>query len=489
MIHSGQLSIAEYTVDKTGIVEALANGVRTDKRGRASNRHALRLLIIGLILAIDENGRATIARAHRILTEEVSLPDKIRLGIATLRIVDDAAVIDHIDISAFHNWTRNIGANLGWGHQQNPGLSDAERTRRKEVIENNNCELMALTDLGWTSTTMGVDDTKMWAWSKGRTSITRSKDSPTHSENDEPQTFGALVDYMLNGNVELEAVSDILDTLNIDPNDDAALVEWTNKANESLTANGVALRLPKPRRIGEPERTRGQRFIFVLADRDARWHTKTGKNGKRTPIYGYGVHTLVLLPGSGNPKDEPRLVRAFQVTPANADIVEPTLAMLDSLPPGSITDLVGDRLYPHKTLERFHYPLDDRNIALHFDLRSDQIGFTPDQRVLWAAGVPHCPGTPIELGEIARPSIIATNDDRAESIVEFENRQLYALQRTTRPKQDGTARWMCPAQAGKVGCPLRPETIPAAIGHRPIIENSPNPDDPAYTRIDPIRSF
>jgi hypothetical protein len=67
-------------------------------------------------------------------------------------------------------------------------------------------------------------------------------------------------------------------------------------------------------------------------DPDAAWGTKTAKDGREEGFYGYHEHTLVSAPSGNQPKDaEPRLIVRFELTPADEDIVDVSLSLLDRL--------------------------------------------------------------------------------------------------------------------------------------------------------------
>lgn len=95
----------------------------------------------------------------------------------------------------------------------------------------------------------------------------------------------------------------------------------------------------------------------------------------------------------------------------------------------------------------------------------------------WVAGYAHCPATPDTLDRLTRPAFDATPEAIEASHAAFETRELWAMQRHTQPDHTGTHRVACPALAGKIGCPLRPGTVAAAIEHGlPIVEHPPTAD-------------
>lgn len=116
-----------------------------------------------------------------------------------------------------------------------------------------------------------------------------------------------------------------------------------------------------------------------------------------------------------------------------------------------------------------------RGISQHFDLRSDQQGFTEYNGIRLVAGWAHCPDTPNELADIARPSPGASKAEQDEFERIIARRRDYAMDRHERVNSKGRARYKCPALAGSVGCALRPETLDAAkAAGLPIVQNPPD---------------
>lgn len=217
-------------------------------------------------------------------------------------------------------------------------------------------------------------------------------------------------------------------------------------------------------------------------DPDAAWGYKTSKNGENELFYGYHGHAVVQVPeGHDHAGAEPRLIRRLELTPANEDLVDVSLSLLRRIEHPAPKTLIADRAYHHKRPERWRDELATRGIDAVLDLRADEHGFTDLNHTRWAAGWPHCPATPDDLGTISRPP--SSPDSAAQQA--FRNRiatrQAYAFRRVTTPTKNGTARWECPAIAGTVGCPLRPGTVEAAVElGLPVIQNPPDPNAPDF---------
>lgn len=93
-----------------------------------------------------------------------------------------------------------------------------------------------------------------------------------------------------------------------------------------------------------------------------------------------------------------------------------------------------------------------------------------------AAGWLHCPSTPDRLADIPWPGPGASRADRDRFTPRIAERQHYAMDRHERTNHNGRSRWMCPAMAGKLGCPLRDGTVEIARqAGLPLISDPPDP--------------
>jgi hypothetical protein len=210
-------------------------------------------------------------------------------------------------------------------------------------------------------------------------------------------------------------------------------------------------------------------------DPDAAIGSKTSKSGKRESYYGYVIDAAIRVTPPGAPR-EPVVVERMLISPASTDVVEPTLKMLDSLAdtPGGVTDVIVDRHYSYKGVDRWADPLRTRGINQHFDLRADEHGFRDINGMRLAAGWMHCPATPDDLATIPRPGPGSPRATHTEFARLIRERRSWAMDRHTR-EPSGRTRWVCPAQAGKRGCPLRPGTVEIARqAGLPIVDTPPD---------------
>lgn len=416
----------EHILDTSGAVSILASGLRTDNRGRKQNTHAIHLLLLGLFLSVHHHGSATVKDAYGTLTG-LSLDDRLRLGISVPDPNSPDGASHALTLAQLYYVSKTIGDRLAYGEESAPDLSDEERVRRHQVVQRFCQAVMDVFDLGWAASHAAMDATGVWSWARGKT---RPKGEPSTQEHD-------LI------------------------GDDTA---------EPATETGSS----------GPETTLVDATEEVY-DLDAAWGIKTSKSGKDERFFGYHEHTQVQVPGPNQTVEEiPPLIRAFELTPANRDVVDVSLRLLDA---GGehVTELLVDTHYSYKIPERWRMKLHDRGIRQHLDLRSTDQGFVESDRVRWAAGWAHCPATPDAMGAIVSPG--PGDPDRTNKMKKFfekiEGREAYAFRRVTTPDRSGTARVECPAEAGKIGCPLRVGTVETAVTlGLSIVESPPDPSGP-----------
>jgi hypothetical protein len=413
MITARDIARAEFIVDSSEVVDILINGYRTSKRGRPANRQALRLMLIGLFLSIHHHGTATLAGAEETLLRRLPLDEQVRLGIV-MKTAEGNRFEPTVSIADFYNLDRVLKQRLAYTLAAEPDLDDSERQRRRDAVQGYGDALIGVFNLGWSTKSAALDATGVWSWGRG---------------------------------VRKKPISNVV------------LDDGTDEPDPILIETLPADMNEQKRRV----------------DVDAGWGVKTSKNGKAERFFGYHEHTLVQISDGRDDGDTvPALIVAFELTAANEDIVDVSLAMIDRTPL-DLADLAVDRHYHFKTVDRWKKQLDRRNIAQHHDLRVDEHGFTESASLRWAAGWAHCPATPDALGSIPpMPFSSAPREVHQEWQSQVDLRESYAMRQHDRPDENGKHRVQCPALAGKIGCPLRPGTgASATISGLPIVENPP----------------
>lgn len=434
MIGPDRLRRAEYIIDESGVLDVLRSALRKDPRGCRYDEKKPRVILIGLLLSIETRRTGAIRKVVDLVYNDLPLDEQYRLGIK-----DPATGKWLVTEHDFYNFTRKFNDRLAYGpsvpdhsideHGVSRGITVEEREERHAAVQRICQVLLSTTFVGPDPTVFAIDATGIWAWCKGR----------------DPQKMSQLT---------------------------AEMIEVDSLAPDLIPLEPPAV--PSDITIEVAERS--------LYDPDAHWSFKTSKSGKTEGFFGYHEHTLVQVPASDDDRDDaPRLIRAFELTPASLDVVDVSLRLLDTVHDGdSKRLLLADRLYHYSAFPRWWQPLHRRGWGLVHDLRKEEHGFVEYDRMRWVAGHAHCPATPDTLGTIVRPAV---DDKRKASREKFERaikvREAHALVRHNLPDENGMHRVMCPALAGKVGCPLRAGTVPTAQTFRlPLIEKPPSASDP-----------
>ena len=407
------IELAEYIVDQSRIVDRLVTAYRTSNRGAKPPRNKIRCLLIGMFLTAHIERTMMLAVVHRTLMK-LPIDTQRRLG-----IVHPTTLEPLISMADLYNLTRTLKDKLSWIDTPDSNIPVGAHDDRRDAVMECCDAVMDVFPTNWESSTFSIDATGLHAW--GRSIPKR--------------------------------VTEIVDSLDLAGLDQATKRQLIMSEGSDITADMLSER----------------------KEWEARWGGKTSKAGAEERFFGYHEHTMVLsTPHTMEDGEIPPLIQRFRLTAANADVVAPTLDMIDTAP-GKITDILVDRHYHYKQFDRWARQLAARHVTQHFDLRENELGFTEDHSLRWAAGVPHCPGTPDEYGELARPALGAPDAEKQTFKNNIERRQAYALSQHSRPNADGQRRVQCPALAGKVGCPLRAGTVEVAIKNNlPTVEQPPS---------------
>jgi hypothetical protein len=170
MITTSDIAAAEHIIDTSAAVDILLDGRQRSNRGRKTNRNHWRLYLIGGLLTVQECGNFVITDVHRTLVERVPFDEQFRVGVrrwATDKKTGER-YLDVITKADLDNVTKAINRDLGYGRNTGQDFDDAERERRRGVIQAYCDALMDVFDLGWTGTTYAMDATGIWSWARGR---------------------------------------------------------------------------------------------------------------------------------------------------------------------------------------------------------------------------------------------------------------------------------------------------------------------------------
>ncbi len=253
---------------------------------------------------------------------------------------------------------------------------------------------------------------------------------------------------------------------------DATAMQSWGKGKRRPVAPGTGLLA-----AGSATRTsegKGSETEVYSIDPDARWGycTKTYDN-KTNSVFGYAMFTTVGVPDVGaTPGSMPILTWRIRLAPANADVVEPGLALINGLLGSGhpVNALLNDRAFSGRNPQRWATPLRTLGIDHIFDLFSTDHGVTDHDGIRMIDGTPHCPATPDHLVTITRPAKLGVGtltpgataaqkadherqrDELATFRARIAEREPYAFRRVAGPDKTGKERWECPARSAKVVC-------------------------------------
>ncbi len=437
-----------WVIDTSGVVDLLVPPREKGARGRIGMlRENVRLFLIGLSLCTRLGHETTVKGVFEVLTQAVDRETQWALGVlrpcvtksrtghakgAVAGVLVPALVangkqrkrvfpngVEEIGYDDLHNATRILRQRWDYGLGSAPGLEPAERQRRQRCIGDVVDALIQTTSIERTGSTWAIDATGQWAWDRGRLhgkhALVKAADGKTHEQIDDMVVEGIAAD-------EDGATA---------PADQTKAVAPAIRASMS----------------------------------DAAWGYKTAKDGSKETGYGFHQHTIVRTPDPNAPRNsEPLLVGGLVLTPANADVVDASLDLVDRIRahhPFKL--LLGDLLYSNLKAHRWAYPLAQRGVDQALRLRTDQHKVVDIQGAQMQHHWLHCPTAPMDQRPL--PEDNAT-DARWEEIhdaaEEFKRR--WAFDR----KESGlganpTSKWVCPAQVSRVGCYARPDTVQTAI--------------------------
>jgi hypothetical protein len=199
------------------------------------------------------------------------------------------------------------------------------------------------------------------------------------------------------------------------------------------------------------------------ADPEAAWgHRNTNLPGpKGEMFFGYYL-SLAVMTAEENGPPVPELARRMTAGSCDHDPVRALAPVLVSMPAAGIPlgDIIDDSGYAHRDADAWAIPLRRAGAQLVQDLHPHDRGprGTHDGAII-ANGNLYCPATPRPLLELAplppgaAPDTVAAHDQQTAELARHK------LGRHTADDADGYHRVMCPAQTGKIRCPLRPDSM------------------------------
>lgn len=214
----------------------------------------------------------------------------------------------------------------------------------------------------------------------------------------------------------------------------------------------------------------------LSADPDASWgHRNTNTPGTKDGLFfGYYAQAVTMVANEDGPA-VPELVRRVTLDAPSVDPPTTMAAVLGRMHVAGVAvrDVLADSGYAHRVAAHWALPLQRIGARLIQDLHPHDRGTkgTWDGAIL-ANGNLWCPCTPdplLAFGPLTRcasATEVAVHDRRAAELAR------YKLGRISTDDADGYHRVECPAAAGKLRCPLKPNSM--ALGFdRPAVLNPP----------------
>lgn len=401
-------------VDETHLAERLVAGIRRDPKGLKTSVEMVRLLLLGLLLAIEECQTATITGAYKALTERMDIRDQVRLGIKI-----GPGPKDFINRDRLYYAADLICDGLAYGRSVEFDLTVHERDRRHDVLLTACNALLDYTAEATEidDTEVAIDATAVWSWARGK-----YYPKPTKQE--------------------------------IDAQDDELVRQSLIKLLEGDSAMDD---LDGAQFAEQPEQV-------LSLDPDSAWSGATAKNGGTKRFFGKFAHALVAVPDD-KIKDDPTtrapIVRRIEMLRSTEDVVDVTLRLIDSLR-STVKVVLVDRHYSHKKLLRWQMALIGRGIRQVLDLRSDDHKVLRHPEATYVDGFAHCPALPEEFFTMLRPGVFATKDEHQAFQKRIEQRQIFAFGIRNQMNADQRMKLECPARKGSVACPLYPPSMAVA---------------------------
>jgi hypothetical protein len=214
----------------------------------------------------------------------------------------------------------------------------------------------------------------------------------------------------------------------------------------------------------------------VCADPEASWgHRKGGGPGQDSELFfGYYLQAATMVAEEHGPP-VPELARRMTLTSCHHDPARALAPVLQRLPETGVPlgDVLADSGYAHRAAGHWAVPLRAAGASLIQDLHPADRGPKGTYAgAIIANGNLYCPAAPrplLQLSPLARdasPEQTATHDRQTAEAAR------YKLGRITSDDPDGYHRVICPAVAGKLRCPLRPQSM-ALDRQRPEILTPP----------------
>lgn len=215
------------------------------------------------------------------------------------------------------------------------------------------------------------------------------------------------------------------------------------------------------------------------ADPSAAWGHRRAKSphpggNSDESFYGWLEQVITMVNEEGKAK-VPELVRRQTLTAANVPQPPVSLAMLARYrtDDGNAGDLLADSAYPYA--DKWTTSVTALGFSPVVDLHPNLLGRKgTEQGAIVVDDLLLCPMTPEALIDPPRPADNASEDEWDTYFEQRAERDKYAFAHHGRADDEGDQRVKCPAECGKVRCPLKPASMSNSIAS-PKIFNPPAP--------------
>ncbi len=215
------------------------------------------------------------------------------------------------------------------------------------------------------------------------------------------------------------------------------------------------------------------------ADPEAHWgHRNSNLPGPRGEMF-FGFYlSAATMTREENGTAVPELARRMTLCSCELDPVRAFVAVLLRMAAAGIPlgDILDDSGYAHRDADAWAIPLRQAGAQLVQDLHpSDRGPKGTHHGAIIANGNLYCPATPKPLLELGPLAPAATPDETAAHDQQTAELARHKLGPISADDADGYHRVMCPAVAGKIRCPLRPESMTLDRGRPEIIAPPEHP--------------
>jgi hypothetical protein len=199
------------------------------------------------------------------------------------------------------------------------------------------------------------------------------------------------------------------------------------------------------------------------ADPEASWgHRNSNLPGPKGDLFfGYFLSAAVMVREENGPA-VPELARRMTVCSCHLDPARALAPVLTAMPAAGIPlgDIIDDSGYAHRDADAWAIPLRRAGARLVQDLHPHDRGPRGTHHgAIIANGNLYCPATPRTLLELAPLPPAASGEQVAAHDQQTAELARHKLGRHTGDDADDYHRVTCPAAAGKIRCPLRPQSM------------------------------